>query len=72
MKNTLLIVSLIICLFSSVGMTYQPLRWFEYKFESAPSEKKTNELASQGWELVAVESAGAGRVAPTYIFKRAK
>jgi hypothetical protein len=43
---------------------------YEYKFEHAPTEKRANELAADGWELIAVESAGAGRIVPTYVFKR--
>lgn len=47
---------------------------YEYKFDFNTSEKKANELGSQGWDLVAVQSTGPGlgNNVPTYVFKRAK
>ncbi len=45
----------------------------EYKVESGHlNEKKLNEIASQGWELVAIDPAGQYTPAPSFIFKRGK
>lgn len=71
MRNRIYLVAAVLLLLCVVG--FQAARpQYEYKFEHSPSENKTNDLAAQGWELVAIESAGAGRIVPTYVFKRAK
>lgn len=45
---------------------------WEYKFDFSTTEKKANELGSQGWELVAIQSTGPGlgNNVSTYVFKR--
>ena len=75
MKNRLLLVAILIVTILCAGFVFQnstkPSQ-YEYKFEYAASEKKANELAAQGWELVAIESPGANHPVATYVFKRAK
>lgn len=73
MKNKILLVVLLLTSLFCAGLAYGQARpQFEYKYETAPNEKRTNALANEGWELVAIESAGASRITPTYIFKRVK
>lgn len=74
MKNRTLLIALILASLLCAGFAFQAQTrpQFEYKFEQAPNEKKVNALAGEGWELVAIESAGAGRITPTYVFKRQK
>lgn len=45
---------------------------WEYKFDFSTTEKKANELGSQGWELVAIQGTGPGlgNNVSTYVFKR--
>ncbi len=71
-RNTLLALALLVLL--AGGFTYQSRTQWEYDFEYAPSEKRTNELGSQGWELVAIQSSGPGmgNSVPVYVFKRPK
>lgn len=69
MKKNLLIVALLIGVLFLVGFqTSKPQ--YEYKFVNQASEKKANELAALGYELVAVDSSTEN--VPTYIFKRTK
>jgi hypothetical protein len=73
MKKKILSAAALVLLVLCAGFTYQTARsQFEYKFENGVTEKKANELGADGWELVAVLPAGAGRVVPEYIFKRAR
>lgn len=55
-------------------LTAQTKPVYEYKYEDFATEKKTNELASQGWELVTVASKGGGGtfITPTFIYRREK
>jgi hypothetical protein len=72
MRNRILLtVALLASLFcvGFAGQTQTHIQ-FEYKFESAPSEKRANALGGEGWELVAIESQGQGRIVPTYVFRR--
>lgn len=75
MKNILITLILALCVVATVGFTQQPSRpQWEYKFEYNVSEKKANTLGANGWELVAVGSAGSGITSnvETYVFKRAR
>lgn len=70
----ILIVSLVLC-FLSVGAWSKspaPVNW-EYKLEYKINEKRANDLASQGWELVGAGTDNAGTMNVGFlIFKRAK
>lgn len=76
MKRKLLIgsVMLSLLLFAGFAFAQKPQPQWEYKFLYEASEKKSNELGSQGWELVAIQSTGPGLAnnVPTYVFKRQK
>jgi hypothetical protein len=73
MRNKPLLAALLVLLcVLSLGFRYQSARQWEYKFEQAPSEKKANDLGSQGWELVAIQSPSQNIPAPTFVFRRAK
>jgi hypothetical protein len=76
MKNRALLIALIVVSVFCTSFAYQAQNkpTSEYKFEYAPSEKKVNELASQGWELVAIQSPSGGAVGnvSTFVFKRVK
>lgn len=77
MKNKIyiaLLVVLVLCFGSYVTKSAPAPVTYEYKFDFNTSEKKANELGSQGWDLVAVQSTGPGlgNNVPTYVFKRAK
>lgn len=61
-RNLLIIVLAVLFL---VGWTVQSSS-FEYKVVHSPTEKKINEVAAQGWELVTVDTYA------NYIFKRSK
>lgn len=80
MKNKLLItllVILVLCFGSFVARSRsvpQPVI-YEYKMVALPSEKKLNELGTEGWELCAIDAKGGVMGSPTvgtYVFKRAK
>jgi len=74
MKNKLPLAALIIVCLLLVGFTYQaqkPPQW-EYKIEYSPKEKKVNQLAAEGWELVAVGSEGYGTITSVFVFRRQK
>lgn len=74
MKNKPTIVALILIVLIAGGWIWQanPKQQFEYKIEYSMNEKKLNQMASQGWELVAVSpDAQTGNVTG-YYFKRAK
>lgn len=70
MKNKLLVIAILLLASLTVSARYTPTT-YEYKFEYSAKEKRVNELASQGWELVAIESGGE-TIASAFVFKRAK
>lgn len=72
MKNKLLLIVVLVLAFLTIGARYAPTT-YEYKFVYKAQEKQTNELAAQGWELVAIDAGGSdiGSVS-TFVFKRAK
>lgn len=73
-KHLLLTLALIVTILCTVGaqQTPRPQQW-EYKFEYKMSEKKTNELAAQGWELVGAATDEVGPASVSFlIFKRPK
>jgi hypothetical protein len=75
MKKTLYPIAAAVLLLCVLGFTYQTNRaQYEYRFVDGCTEKKANELGSEGWELVAAKATGAGVTANvgTFIFKRQK
>lgn len=66
MRKTLLITLALVAVLFLAGWTLQSKPALEYKVVFSPVEKKINELASQGWELVTVDTY------QNYVFKRAK
>lgn len=76
MKNKIyiaLLVVLVLCFGSYVTKSAPAPVAYEYKFEFNAREQKVNALASQGWELVAIDSGGSDIASvSTFVFKRAK
>jgi hypothetical protein len=76
-KAILLILLVILVSALSLGQATKEktssAQW-EYKFDYSASEKKANELGSQGWELIAIQSTGPGlgNNVATYVYKRLK
>lgn len=71
MKNKLLLIVLLLAFLTLGARLATPT--YEYKFEYNAKEKKVNELAAQGWELVAIDSGGSDiSSVSTFVFKRAK
>lgn len=73
MKRLLFILVLVVVSIGATAQTSRPT--WEYKFEYKVSEKKANEMASQGWELMAVGNESGGMAAssvPFMIFRRPK
>jgi hypothetical protein len=68
-RNILTILTLVAVLLLA-GWTLQRDK-FEYRFEDGCSEQKANELGTQGWELVSIESP-ARKIVAVYVFKRQK
>lgn len=66
MKKSLLIALALVAVLFLAGWTLQSKPSYEYKVVFAPVEKKINELAVQGWEVVTVDGYH------NMIFKRAK
>lgn len=63
---------LLIALFTVSAMPQKPQTW-EYKFQFQCDEKKANNLAAEGWELVNMTSSGVGMAtAVNCAFKRPK
>lgn len=73
MKNKLLLIAVLLFAFLTIGARFAPAT-YEYKFEYSPSEAACNLRGSIGWELVGIQSGGAGLdgSASVYVFKRAK
>lgn len=70
MKQILLTLALVLSVLTVGAATQQPKpQQWEYKIEWNINEKKANELGSQGWELVAVDTQSNVQ---EYAFKRAK
>jgi hypothetical protein len=73
MKRNLLIVLALIALLFLAGWTLQTTRpQLEYKVEYNASEKKINQLAQDGWELIAVSPDAETKNLTGFYFKRAK
>lgn len=72
MKTLLTVLLLAVCLLT-VSATSQRPSW-EYKFEYKMSEKKANDLAAEGWELIIASSHGSGPASNVteYVFRRPK
>lgn len=74
MKRLLITLTLVLSILSISALTQQPKppQW-EYKFDYKCSEKRANDLALQGWELLATSESSNGVIATqTCIFKRSK
>lgn len=72
MRKHLLVALLLVSLLFVAGWSQMKPQQYEYKIEYSMNEKKLNQLAGQGWELVAVSpDAETGNVTG-YYFKRAK
>lgn len=73
MKNKLLLVAVLVLALLTIGARFAPTT-YEYRFEYSPSETACNNRGSVGWELVGIQSGGAGvdGSASVYVFKRAK
>lgn len=73
MKRSILCAALLLACLLCLGFyrTQTRTQW-EYKVEyhGTISEKKLNELAGQGWELVATASPGDQYQPATFIFRR--
>jgi len=68
----LLIVCLILALLTiGASKPSAPASAWEYKFEYKCTEKKANELAANGWELVAMSEGSTG-IFSVCAFKRPK
>lgn len=70
MKRNILVIVLLASLMFLLGFTVQSKPQWEYKFVLSPTEKKTNQLAAEGWELTAVDSSSDNL--PTFVFKRSR
>lgn len=72
-KPMKIILLISICLlFLSVGAFSAPTPVsYEYKFEYKCTEKKANELGSQGWELVSMDEGSTG-IFSVCAFRRAR
>lgn len=71
-KTVVASVLLAICLFT-LSASPQPPKGWEYKFQYQCDEKKANQLADEGWELVNMTASGSGMTtAINCAFKRAK
>lgn len=72
MKNTLITLALVLVVLLTVG-AQQPRTQWEYKFVYQCDEKKTNNLAAEGWELTDMSMASYGSIGvATCAFKRPK
>lgn len=74
MKQIIITLALVLSIFSISAVTQQPKspQW-EYKFVYQCDEKKTNALASDGWELTDMSMAAYGSIGvATCAFKRPK
>lgn len=74
MRNYLLALTLIIAIFSIAHtQTQTHAQQWEYKFEFKVNEKRANDLAAQGWELVDIGTENAGNMSVSFMaFRRAK
>ena len=71
MKRNLLITLALITALFLVGWQVQKPQ-YEYKFEYSIKEKRANELAAQGWDLIAVGTEGTTVNVAVFVFKRQK
>lgn len=75
MRNRILLAASLAVSLLCAAFTYQAQSskaQVEYKLEYGATEKKVNELAAQGWEVVAVGSGGTTVNVPVFVFKRQK
>jgi len=78
MKSKLTIITLLVALAASLyfarpGSHAAPAQIWEYKFQYQCDEKKANNLAAEGWELVNMTASGSGMTtAVNCAFKRPK
>lgn len=72
MKKRIYLACAVVALLFVVGWTQQPKQAWEYKIEYNISEKKLNQLADQGWELVAASPEASTSNLTGFYFKRPK
>jgi len=72
MKRNLLIAFIVLLILSVSAWTQASKPQYEYKFEYSIKEKRANELASQGWELVAIGTEGVTVNVMVFVFRREK
>jgi len=73
MKNLILFLALFLSVLTLSATTTQPQKNWEYKFEYKCSDKKANDFASQGWELLTVTSVSySGMPMELCAFRRPK
>jgi len=71
-KLITLSILLLITLFTVSALPQKPQTW-EYKFQFQCDEKKANDLAAEGWELVNMTASGSSvTTAVNCAFKRQK
>jgi hypothetical protein len=71
-KMILAFLALVCAVCVSAVPQSKPVQW-EYKFQYQCDEKKANNLAAEGWELVNMTASGSGTsTAVNCAFKRAK
>jgi hypothetical protein len=72
-KQIILTLILVLSILSISSATQQPkAQQWEYKFDYKCRESKANELAAQGWELVAISESGGMVSLQTCAFRRPK
>lgn len=72
MKRYLLASLLVLLILSVSAWTQVSKPQYEYKFEYSIKEKRANELAAQGWELIAVGTEGTTINVAVFVFRRSK
>lgn len=76
MKRILLVLALVLSILTispAISQTNPQQKTWEYKFDDKCSEKRSNDLATQGWELASMSMGTWGTIStPTCVFKRAK
>lgn len=73
MKQIIITLLLVLSIFSISANTQQKPQTWEYKLDDKCYEKKVNDLAAQGWELITIDSFTYSQVTGlTCAFRRAK
>lgn len=72
MKRNLITACLVLLILSVSAWTQVSKPQWEYKIEYNATEKKLNQLAAQGWELIAVSPDAETKNLTGFYFKRAQ